>query len=153
MDFISGIFNNFNLLSVGVAWMAAQIIKIFTGYFQDEHINIKKLLFGTGGMPSSHSATVVALMVSVVIKEGTSGFNFAVSCLLAIIVMSDAVGVRYETGKQAKLLNKMVEELFSSSPENVNEKLKELIGHTPLQVFMGALLGVIVPILLNLIIS
>ena len=153
MDYISGIFSNFNLLSVGIAWMSAQIIKIFTGYFQDEHINLRKLLFGTGGMPSSHSATVVALMVSVAMKEGTYGFNFAISCLLAIIVMSDAVGVRYETGKQARLLNKMVEELFSSNHENVNAKLKELIGHTPLQVFMGAILGVVVPVLLNLIIG
>ena len=103
---VKDFFGNYMLMSAVVAWLSAQIIKIFTGVFQNRKMSLTTLLFSTGGMPSSHSATVVALMVSVVIKEGTSGFNFAVSCLLAIIVMSDAVGVRYETGKQAKLLNK-----------------------------------------------
>ena len=147
MDFISGIFNNFNLLSVGVAWMAAQIIKIFTGYFQDEHINIKKLLFGTGGMPSSHSATVLGLTTAAALHDGFGSTTFAISAILSIIVIIDACGVRYETGKQSKMLNKIVKEMFTDS-EHAETHFKEFIGHTPLQVFVGAALGIIVGIVM-----
>ncbi len=144
MKFITDIFQNRCLLSVGIAWLLAQIIKVFTGYFREEEFSIRKLLSGTGGMPSSHSATVVALLTSAVMVYGFGGYEAAASVLLATIVMSDASGVRYETGKQAKVINKLVEELFSGKAKNPQANLKELIGHTPFQVFVGAILGFLV---------
>lgn len=144
MNFIYDIFRNECLLSVIIAWLLAQIFKVFTGYFREETFSLRKFFSGTGGMPSSHSATVVALLVSSVMVYGFGGYEAALSVLFATIVMSDAVGVRYETGKQAKVINKMIEELFSGKAKNPQENLKELIGHTPFQVFVGALLGLVV---------
>ena len=99
-------------------------------------------------MPSSHSATVMSLVVSSAIVNGAGSYQFAASTLLAIIVMSDAVGVRLETGRQAQVINKIVIELFSGKGDT-SANLKEIIGHTPFQVCMGAILGVIVPIVLK----
>ena len=143
-------FQNFCLMSIAVSWILAQIIKIFTGYFEnDNKFNLIKFLCGTGGMPSSHSATVMSLVVSSAIEYGFGSFCFAASVLLAIIVMNDAMGVRYETGKQAKVINQLVKEIFSGKKTaDVNKNLKELVGHTPLQVLVGALLGAAVPFLL-----
>ena len=149
MEFFKDMFGNFYLMSVACAWILAQIIKIFTGYFHDDHFNMRKFLFGTGGMPSSHSATVMSLVVASAIVNGAGSYQFAASSLLAIIVMSDAMGVRLETGEQAKMINKIVIELFEGKGDT-NAHLKEIIGHTPFQVLMGALLGIIVPIFLKL---
>ena len=149
---VSDIAKNFCLVCVGVAWILAQIIKVFTGYFaSDEKFSFAKFFCGTGGMPSSHSATVMALVISSVIEYGFGSFNFAVAVLLAIIVMNDAMGVRYETGKQAKVINRLVKEIFSGQSADINKNLKELVGHTPLQVLVGALLGVVVPFVMMLI--
>ena len=141
MTLIKEFFQNLCLLSVGIARLLAQIIKVFTGYFREEEFSLRKFLSGTGGMPSSHSATVVALFVSAVMNYGFGGYEAAASLLLAVIVMSDATGVRYETGKQAKVINTLIEELFSGKAKDPQANLKELIGHTPFQVLMGGLLG------------
>ena len=141
---ILDLFQNLCFVSVVAAWLTAQIIKVFTGYFQNRKFSLTLLFCGTGGMPSSHSATVMALLTSTILRYGFGGFEVAGATLLATIVMSDAVGVRYETGKQAKVINKMIEELFSGKAKNPQENLKELIGHTPFQVFVGALLGLVV---------
>ncbi len=96
-------------------------------------------------MPSSHSATVMALVTSTAFYYGPNTFGFAIAAILALIVMHDAMGVRRETGKQAKAINNMMEllaELSSDIPPE--KKLKEFVGHSPMQVFFGALLGVIV---------
>ena len=108
-------------------------------------------LIGDGGMPSGHSATVCAVATSAGILYGLGSFPFAISVIVAIIVMHDAMGVRLETGKQAKLLNEFMD-LFAKleQPLSDQEKLKELVGHTPLQVCMGALLGIATGILCNL---
>ena len=151
LDFLKGMFGNFYLTSIACSWIAAQVIKIFTGYFHEDGFSFKKFLFGTGGMPSSHSATVMSLVVSSAIMNGAYSYQFAASMLLAIIVMSDAMGVRLETGKQAQVINKIVLELFSGKGD-VNAHLKEIIGHTPFQVCMGALLGICVPIVLKLLV-
>ena len=144
--------SNYCLICVGVAWIMAQIIKVFTGYFSsDEKFSLTKFFCGTGGMPSSHSATVMSLLVSSAIQYGFAEFHVAVSFLLAIIVMNDAMGVRYETGKQAKVINELVKEIFSGQSTDINKNLKELVGHTPIQVFVGAILGAIVPFIMNLI--
>ena len=138
---------NYYLMSAIVAWIVAQIIKIFTGLYQhDGKLTLRKLLFSTGGMPSSHSSSVLALTVAAGIQYGLGSAFFAISAVLSMIVMIDASGVRYETGKQAVFLNKVAKEIFSGNPELMNVGFKELVGHTPLQVFMGAVLGVVVAI-------
>ena len=132
-----------------IAWLTAQVIKVFTGMFKERKFHILTLLFSNGGMPSSHSSAVCALATTACIGCGVASFQFAISCILAIIVMQDASGVRYETGEQAKIINKITKELFSGKPEEINTGLKTLVGHTPFQVFMGALLGIAVGILMS----
>ena len=134
-------FSNYLLVSAMLGWFIAQIIKIFTGLYQDKKRSLRSILFSTGGMPSSHSATVLALTTAAALQEGLGSPIFAVCAILSMVVMIDASGVRYETGKQAVLLNKITKEIFSGKPELMNSGLKELVGHTPFQVTMGALLG------------
>ena len=107
-------------------------------------------LFGDGGMPSGHSATVTALATSSALKFGLGSEVFAISAILAVIVMHDAMSVRLESGKQARLLNEVVELLKSKSVLLDAKKLKELLGHTPLQVFFGALLGLVVSLMVGI---
>ena len=105
---------------------------------------------GSGGMPSSHSATVCGLTTAALLKYGTGSFEFAVSFVLSMIVMYDAIGVRRETGKQAKLLNSILSENpLKLNAEVLQEKLKEYVGHTPLQVLAGAILGIGLALTLN----
>ena len=146
---ISALFQNYCLISIASSWLLAQIIKVFTGYFREENFDVRKFFCGTGGMPSAHSATVMSLVVSSGWQYGFSSYPFAVSILLATIVMSDATGVRLETGKQAKIINQIITELFTGKGD-VQANLKELIGHTPFQVVVGAVLGVIVAVVLKL---
>ena len=151
MNLIYDLLNNFPLICAGTAWFTAQILKVFTGIFREKKFNMIELLFGTGGMPSSHSAAVMALAVACGIK-GLNTEAFAIAILLALIVMRDATGVRREAGEQAKVLNRIVADLFASNDQaDINRNLRELVGHTPLQVFVGALVGVIIPFLMGLI--
>ena len=138
---LKSVFSNYMLISAMLSWLAAQIIKIFTGLYQSKQMSITNILFGTGGMPSSHSASVLGLTTAAAIRYGLGSPYFAICAILSVVVMIDASGVRYETGKQAVLLNKITKEIFSGKPELMNSGLKELVGHTPLQVIMGALLG------------
>ncbi len=152
MQILRDLVSNYALICAGSAWLAAQIFKIFTGIFRRRRFSISAMLFGTGGMPSSHTAAVCSLATSCALRYGLGSGYFAVAFLLCIIVMTDATGVRLETGKQAKVLNRILHDLFS--PEHrgeIGENLKELVGHTPLQVFVGAILGVTVPFLMALV--
>ncbi|MCR4756224.1 MAG: divergent PAP2 family protein [Butyrivibrio sp.] len=146
MYFITGVLNNKILLAAFWAWLIAQILKTLIYVIMNKNFNPERLL-GDGGMPSSHSATVMALVTATAYYFGADTFQFAIAAVLALIVMHDAMGVRRETGKQAKVINNMMDWLseFSSDipPE---EKLKEFVGHSPTQVFFGALLGIIVGI-------
>ncbi len=152
MNFWKALIHNFPLVCAGTAWLSAQILKVFTGVFKMREFSVSALLFGNGGMPSSHSASVCALMVACGLAFGVDSGYFAIATLFAIIVMGDAAGVRAETGKQAKVLNRMMKDLIASTKhEDVNHNLKELVGHTPLQVAMGALLGLSLPFLMTLI--
>ena len=149
MTIIYDIFGNFWLMSAALSWLAAQLLKVLTGMFRERSFSILTLLFSTGGMPSSHTASVVALTTSIVITQGVSSFAFAMSFLFSMVVMIDATGVRRETGEQAKILNQMMKQLFESkNSEEWNRTLKELVGHTPLQVIAGAGVGVAVPLIL-----
>ena len=142
---------NYWLISAASGWFLAQIFKIFTGFFKEQDFSIKTMLFGTGGMPSSHTATVSALCTSIAITEGFGSPLFAISAILTMVVMIDATGVRRETGKQSRALNQIIEELFSDSVSQFDKHFKELIGHTPLQVFFGCLTGIGAALLLTLI--
>lgn len=101
-------------------------------------------------MPSSHSSTVCALATAAGMKYGGGSYEFAIAVMLAIIVMYDAMGVRRETGKQGRVLNEMLE-IFTNMGNQISaeEKLKEFVGHTPLQVLMGAILGIIIALLVG----
>ena len=152
MNFWKDLIHNFPLVCAGTAWFTAQILKVFTGVFKMRKFSISALLFGNGGMPSSHSASVCSLTVACGMAYGVSSGYFAIATLFAIIVMGDAAGVRAEAGKQAKVLNRMMRDLFTSENHGeVNHKLKELVGHTPLQVALGGLLGIALPFLMALI--
>ena len=153
MEQLKDFFTNYLLLCAFFSWLLAQILKIFTGVFSETKLNLKKLLFSSGGMPSSHSAAVVSLCTASILKFGAASSEFAISLIFALIVMIDASGVRYETGEQAKIINKITKELFSGRPEDINTGLKELVGHTPFQVIMGALLGLIVATLMGFIMN
>ena len=139
------------LVASVLGWLVAQLLK--TGIYM--YLNksfVPERLVGSGGMPSSHSATGCALSTAAGIQYGLDSFPFAVCTILAIIVMYDALGVRRETGIQAKVLNEMIDLFESMNKElSTDEKLKELVGHTPLQVLMGAILGIIIAfIVMNL---
>ena len=152
MNFWKSLLHNFPLVCAGTAWFTAQLLKVFTGVFKMRKFSVSALLFGHGGMPSSHSASVCSLMVACGLVYGVSSGYFAIAALFAIIVMGDAAGVRAEAGKQSKVLNRLMRDLFKAEKHgDVNGDLKELVGHTPLQVAMGALLGLSLPFLMALI--
>lgn len=131
-------------------WLVAQILKTLIHMWFSRKFVAERLV-GSGGMPSSHSATVCALATAAGIEYGGGSFEFAVAAILAIVVMYDAIGVRRETGIQAKVLNEMMEMFDKMGKEmSVEEKLKEFVGHTPLQVLMGALLGIFMAALMYL---
>ena len=143
MDFLLQIITN-KILIVGiVSWFLAQFFNGFSNLLLTQKFSIERL-FGDGGMPSGHSATVVSVAVATGLYEGFDSAIFAIAMILAIVVMHDAMNVRYQAGKQAELLNAMADmfEKITGADLPNEEKLKELLGHTPLQVAAGFLLGI-----------
>ena len=134
------------LISAILGWFLAQLIKMIIAIFTKDKRRLINVFFSTGGMPSSHSAAVSGLCAACAIHDGFASATFAISLVFAAIVMTDARGVRFEAGKQAAIINRITQKLFEGDPDQVNMGLKELIGHTPVQVFMGALLGIVVAI-------
>ena len=144
MNFIDGVLSNRILLAAFCGWLVAQVLKTIIYVAVNKNFNPERLL-GDGGMPSSHSATVMAMVTSTAFYFGSDTFEFAVTAILALIVMHDAMGVRRETGKQAKVINNMMDWFVQMDSDiSPEEKLKEFVGHSPTQVFFGALLGIIV---------
>ena len=141
--------NPFLLIGLS-SWFWAQLIKTIIHAIVTKSIDFTRLI-GDGGMPSGHSATVSSLATAAALVYGLGSFEFAMAFIFAIVVCKDAMGVRLETGKQAKLLNEFID-LFAKleQPLSDQEKLKELVGHTPLQVCMGGLLGILTGVLCNL---
>ena len=148
MQLIRDVLNLNPILTVALlAWFVAQVLKtlinfILLGKFQLER------MWGDGGMPSAHSATVCAMAIVTGRCAGVSSPIFAVACVVAIITMHDAMGVRHETGEQAKVLNQMIAQWIDVSEKNApflqNMHLKEMVGHTPLQVLAGFVVGCVV---------
>ncbi len=144
MPVLDSIKANELLISALCGWAIAQILKTLIHLLVNKKLDLERLV-GSGGMPSSHSATVCALATSAGIRFGLTSTEFAIATVLAVIVMYDARGVRRETGKQAVVINEMAELFEKMTGEApVEEKLKEFVGHTPLQVTMGAILGIMV---------
>lgn len=138
------------VLMGGVAgWFAAQFSKTALYAVLNHKLDISRF-WGDGGMPSAHSSTVSCVAVTAGIAYGIGSFEFAICVIIAMITMRDAMGVRLETGKQAKLLNEMVRLFSTDNPSLPEERLKEFVGHTPMQVLMGCLTGCVVAFLLNL---
>ncbi|NLU25313.1 MAG: divergent PAP2 family protein [Clostridiales bacterium] len=136
--------NNHLLINSLVAWLVAQILKTVIYAVVNKTVDFHRLM-GDGGMPSGHSATVTALATSAALYCGLDSPVFAVSAIVAVVVMHDAMGVRLEAGKHAKAINELMQMLDSNlEPE---EKLQEFLGHTPLQVVFGSLLGLVVALL------
>ncbi|CAD5190558.1 uncharacterized protein LOC135628551 [Musa acuminata AAA Group] len=137
------------LFSAVLAFAVAQFLKLFTTWYKEKRWDSRRLL-GSGGMPSSHSATVAALAMAIALEEGTGGSSFALAVILASIVMYDASGIRLHASRQAELLNQIVCELPPEHPVSSNHRpLRELLGHTPLQVCAGAVLGCLVSYLMR----
>ncbi|MGN0412542.1 MAG: divergent PAP2 family protein [Lachnospiraceae bacterium] len=145
---INEILQNQILICGCLGWGIAQILKTIIYAGINKKIDWKRL-FGDGGMPSGHSATVTAMAVRSFLIYGAGSFEFAVTFMLAIIVMHDAMGVRQETGKQAKIIKDLASFMESLGRDITDEeKLKEFVGHTPLQVTAGAIIGALVALLL-----
>ncbi len=144
MEYLNDFVSNYVLAAAFFAWLTAQVIKVIIAIFEKPRRNLLGVLFSNGGMPSSHSSTVTALATGCALKVGMNSPIFAIALVLAAVVMIDASGVRYETGKQATIIKQITEKLFSEDAHEINAGLKELVGHTPFQVIMGALLGIIV---------
>lgn len=141
-DIMVNLRGNSTFMSALIAWTIAQGLKVFTTYAVERRFDMK-MVMASGGMPSSHSALVIALTVSVALLHGCSGPLFPVCLGFSLIVMYDATGVRYHAGMQAEVLNVIVADLFQGHPVS-EKKLKELLGHTPSQVGAGAMLGAVV---------
>ena len=143
-NFFIQIASNKVLITTIMAWVVAQSLKVFIGLVREKRFNFKWFV-GSGGMPSSHVAGIVALATSVGFVTGFSSFQFAIAVVLAIIVMFDAQGVRRAAGRQAEILNKILDDIYWG--KHIQEdRLKELLGHTPIQVFAGMIIGILVAI-------
>ena len=149
MQVLQAFFSNTILICAISGWASAQIIKTILYAVTNRDFRGERL-FGAGGMPSSHSATVCAMSTASLISFGIGSFQFAICAVVAFITMYDAMGVRRETGNQAKVINEMMEMFKRMGDKDIsqNEKLKEFIGHTPLQVLVGAALGIVIAICL-----
>jgi len=146
MLIVPGIFNNAILISAVTAWFTAQILKVVINVILSRNLRFQ-LFFSSGGFPSSHSATVSALALGIGKYYGWDSPIFAVAAVFGMIVLYDAAGVRRAAGKQAEVLNQLVERLYHG-PDLAQEQLKELIGHTPFEVFGGVMVGIIVGLLI-----
>ena len=144
MEEVLKIFSNKYIIAPLVLWFFIQTFKVIWDLVATRKFNFKRIL-GAGGMPSSHSAVVTSLAVLIGRNEGFDSPIFALALIFAFVVMYDAAGIRRAAGKQAQLLNKIVNTPGLSGVQ-VQEKLVEVLGHTPIQVFVGALLGTIMGI-------
>ncbi len=138
---LSLIFRNDIIIIALITWVLNQSLKLILFYITEKKWDIRRFV-GAGGMPSTHSALSVCVATTIGLKEGWDSPLFALAIVLAFIIMADAAGVRRETGKQAKVLNKMILEFFKEIKLK-DRHLKELVGHTPFEVIVGAFIGII----------
>lgn len=148
---IRSILSNYVLISAVLSWVIAQLIKTLITLVVTKKFSVERL-FGAGGMPSAHSAMVCALTIAVSRRVGIASPEFAIAFILAGVVMYDAMGVRRAAGEQAKVLNRMMDTWDKDEADELEQEsdkeLKEVLGHTPLEVLGGALLGILIALLL-----
>ncbi|NLD52204.1 MAG: divergent PAP2 family protein [Clostridiales bacterium] len=133
------------LVCAFVAWAVAQTIKVIIHMLVMKRFDWRRA-FGMGGMPSSHTSFLVALTVMVAMREGMDSTIFALSLAITAVVIYDAMGVRYQTGKQSHVLNRILHRMLVEGKPLVDNDLQELIGHTPTEVFFGAVIGLLIPL-------
>ena len=150
MDWLVDLISNPYLMAGISSWFIAQVLKTIIHGIVNKKFDIWRL-FGDGGMPSGHSATVTSVAVMCALIHGTGSVEFAISAILAIIVCHDAMGVRMETGKQSMVINEILKLSDIFTTKDLPEvKLKEFVGHTPMQVFAGIIVGIINTLILYL---
>lgn len=147
MNIFDDIINNFVLMCSMLGWLIASCAKIIIGFIKEKRLDFRRI-YGSGGMPSSHSATVSSLATAVAKTDGLRSTSFAIAFMFAFIVMYDATGVRRAAGEQARILNQLVHNLAENKPVYLKKNLKELIGHTPLEVVVGSLLGILIALVM-----
>ncbi|NLP14796.1 MAG: divergent PAP2 family protein [Clostridium sp.] len=140
MEIIKGILSNKTITVPLIAWFIAQSLKVINVVLFEQKLDFTRFI-GSGGMPSSHSSYIVSLATVVGKIQGVDSAQFGISVAVAVIVMYDAAGIRRAAGKQAKVLNKLI--FSQKGKEDFDENLKELLGHSPFEVIMGALLGIL----------
>ena len=142
MQWLTDLLHNPYLVTGLSSWFIAQVLKTILYAIVNKKLDWNRL-FGDGGMPSGHSATVSSLAAISALLHGTGSFQFAATCILAVIVCHDAMGVRLETGKQAIVLNELIKSFETLTKKELPVvMLKEFVGHTPSQVYMGILIGI-----------
>ena len=141
MSYLQQLISNSVLITALIGWFAAQVLKMIL-VWDKKKFDFKRII-GSGGMPSSHSSFVMALTMSIGFTQGFDSGAFVMS----FVVMYDAAGVRRSAGQQAAILNKLVESVMNADFSKTEKRLKELLGHTPIEVFAGAILGVIIAII------
>lgn len=146
MDYMEQFMSNNIFFVVLFAWIFSCVLKGFLVWIKDRRLDITRFL-GPGGMPSSHSTIVTSLATCIGIKEGFDSSMFVICCALALVVMYDASGIRRAAGQQAKMINMIVDAWDEKDPIEKQIKLKELLGHTPLEVLAGATLGILIAVL------
>lgn len=151
MSSVLGVLNNHVLFVILLGWFVAQAIKIPIYRIVEHEWNLKRF-FGSGGMPSSHSSMVTAGAVSIGFLHGFDSAIFALAVAFAMIVMYDAAGVRRETGTQAAVINQILKDVLINGKQISDEELKELVGHTPLEVACGSILGGVIALIYLLIV-
>jgi uncharacterized protein len=129
------------LIIASVSWFVAQTLKVVGGLIREKRLDVS-FFIRSGGMPSAHTALVTSLATSVGVLTGFNSIEFSISAVFASIVMYDAAGVRRSVSKQSEILNKILRELRERRPKDVEHDVRELIGHTPFQVFSGGILGI-----------
>ena len=145
MSYLQQLISNSVLITALIGWFAAQVLKMIL-VWDKKKFDFKRII-GSGGMPSSHSSFVMALTMSIGFTQGFDSGAFAISAVMSFVVMYDAAGVRRSAGQQAAILNKLVESVMNADFSKTEKRLKELLGHTPIEGFAGAILGVIIAII------
>ena len=146
MDYLKELINNDILITALLSWLIAQVLKVILVFICNRRLDFRRLT-GSGGMPSSHSSITMALSMSVGFEYGFNSPMFAICMIIAFVVMYDASGVRRSAGQQAAILNKIVADWENGKFANTDKKLKELLGHTPMEVVAGAILGILIAII------
>ena len=149
MEFFADLWSNGPLKCAALSWAVAQFFKVLINLWLNKKLDWRRC-FGMGGMPSSHTALVISLAISIAFQEGAGSAAFALAFVLAAVVIYDALGVRRETGRQSEVLNQIITQMLVEGKPITEKQLKELVGHTPMEVLGGLIVGVTIALLFTL---